>query len=290
MNRRGFLKNSIGALLFGALTSNKVLASVIEKTPNDSLDILIYLIQSKNGDWKIKGTKWTNIKKCTLSQFEYNLETFKPLEIVDSKISGITKKKYAKEFNCKGRVQNVNYVASYKSGLKAKSSGQLTKARVFSYGVTHKLHKEYWKEHGKKIGDKNVQTGHIKSLGDKWGKIVGTIYGKEAAQKVLNEKLGIHSASKEQRSEWGRIGGNIGGKITSSKYNMKEISKLGNEANIKKYGKSIFAHNIKTFEVKEFDSIGQAERYCEIQSSIIRKILKGLQPKTRCGWTFDYKK
>ena len=67
MNRRSFLKNSIGALLFGALSTNKVLASVVDSIPNDSLNVLLYLIQTKSGDWKVKGTKWTDIKSARLS-------------------------------------------------------------------------------------------------------------------------------------------------------------------------------------------------------------------------------
>ena len=289
MNRRGFLKNSIGALLFGALSTNKVLASIVENTPKDSLNVLLYLIQSKNGDWKIKGTKWTNIKSARLSSFKYNLDTFKPLEIVDYKISGVTKKKYAKQYNCKGRFHNVNYLASYKSGLKAKESGQFYEAASLGGIKSHKLHIEYWKEHGKKIGEQNKNNGHLKKLHQLYGKDLGKKYGKLGAAKVVKEKLGIHSASKEQRIEWGKIGGKFGGLATSLKYDMKEISKLGNQANIKKHGKPLFAHNINTFEFIEFDSIGQAEKYCDIQSVTITKILRGLQPKTRCGWKFTLK-
>lgn len=290
MNRRGFIKNSVGALLFGALSSNKVLASVIEKTPNDSLNVLLYLIQCKNGDWKVKGTKWTKIKSAKLSQFEYNLDTFKPLEIVDYTIVNNLKEKYWKQYNCKGRCpKNVNYLASYKSGLKAKESGQFYEAVKKSYGASHRIHKEWWKEHGKKIGELNKQTGHLQMLHDVYGKHLGKKYGKLGAEKVVKEKLGIHSATKEQRSIWGKESGKIGGKVTSSKYDMKERGRVGGKKTTEKYGKSVFANNLITFEVKEFDSIRQAERYCEIQAPIIRKILRRLQPKTRCGWTFNYK-
>lgn len=288
MNRRSFLKNSIGALLYGALTSNKALAYVVNSTPNDSLNVLLYLIQNKKGDWKIKGTKWTNIKKCTLSQFEYNLDTFKPLEIVDYKLAGEVKEKYWKQYGCKGRLQKVNYLSSYKSGLKAKESGQFYDAIKKSYGANHKIHREWWIEHGKKIGNLNKENGHLKKLHELYGKDLGKKYGKLGADKVVKEKLGIHSATKEQKIEWGKKGGKIGGIITASKYDMKERGKLGGKATIEKYGKSIFANNLITFEVKQFNSIRQAERYCEIQTAIIRKILNGLQPKTRCGWTFNY--
>lgn len=289
MNRRSFLKNSIGALLYGALTSNKALAYVVNSTPNNSLDVLLYLIQNKNGDWKVKGTKWTNIQKCTLSQFEYNLDTFKPLEIVDNSIVNNVKEKYWNEYNCKGRCpKNVNYLSAYKSGLKAKQSGQFAEAIKKSYGASHKIHREWWIEHGKKIGNLNKENGHLKKLHELYGKDLGKKYGKLGADKVVKEKLGIHSATKEQKIEWGKKGGKIGGIITASKYDMKERGRIGGKVTIDRYGKPVFAHNIKTYEVKQFDSIGQAEKYCKIQSVVITKILRGLQPKTRCGWTFNY--
>lgn len=289
MNRRSFLKNSIGALLFGAISSNKVLASTINALAPESLNVLLYLIQNKNGNWEIKTTKWTNINKARVSHFKYNLETFKPLNVVDYKLAGEFKDKYWKEYGCKGRLQKVNVLASYKSGLKAKQSGQFAEAQKLSLGASHKIHPEYWKEHGSKIGKINIESGHLNKLHKLYGKDLGKNWGKVGAKKVLENKLGIHSASKEQRKEWASIGGKVGGKIKASKYDMKALSKLGNDANVKKYGKPVFAHNVKTYEVKQFDSIGQAEKYCKIQSVTITKILRGNQPKTRCGWTFNYK-
>lgn len=290
MERRSFIKNSIGALLFGALNSNKVLASVINKIPNDSLDVLLFAIQNKNGDWKIKGTKWININSARLSQFEYNLDTFKPLKVVDNSIANYTKEQYWKEYNCKGKCpKNVNYLSSYKSGLKAKETGQIYDARKKSYGATHRIHKDWWHKHGKKIGEQNKINGHLKSLHNLYGKDLGKKYGKIGAKIVTDNKLGIHSATKEQRIKWASKAGKIGGKITSSKYDMKSISKLGNDANVKKYGIELYAHNKKTYEVIQFDSIGQAEKYTNVQSPIITKILRGLQAQTRNGWVF-YKK
>mgnify|MGYP003349433817 CR=1 FL=1 len=43
-------------------------------------------------------------------------------------------------------------------------------------------------------------------------------------------------------------------------------------------------------ESEDLVNLNIAERDLKIQAPIIRKILRGLQPKTRCGWTFDYKK
>jgi len=289
MNRRSFLKGGIASLLLGALSSNKVLASVVDTLTPESLNVLLYLIQNKNGNWEVKTTKWTSINKANLSQFKYKLETFKPLDIVDYKLAGELKEKYWKQYGCKGRLQKVNLLSSYKSGLKAKQSGQFKEAIKKSYGASHKIHKEWWKEHGKKIGEQNKVNGHLKKLHQLYGKDLGKNWGKIGAKVVVDNKLGIHAASKEQRSIWGKKFGKLGGKITASKYNMKERGSIGGKVTTEKYGKKVFANNIKTYEVKSFDSIRQAERYCDIQAPIIRKILKGLQPKTRCGWTFNYK-
>ena len=86
------------------------------------------------------------------------------------------------------------------------------------------------------------------------------------------------------------IGGKIGGIVTRDNGKLKEISLLGNEANQQKYGIRIIATNLLTEESWEYISISEAERDLKIQATIIRKILKGLQPKTKTGWTFEYKK
>jgi hypothetical protein len=288
MNRRSFLKGSIASLLLGALSTNKVLASTINSLTPESLNVLLYLIQNKNGNWEIKTTKWTNINKASVSQFKYNLETFKPLNVVDYKLAGEFKEKYWKQYECKGRLQKVNLLSSYKSGLKAKQSGQFGEAIKKSYGASHRIHKEWWIEHGKKIGKQNIESGHLSKLHELYGKDLGKKWGKIGAKKVVDNKLGIHAATKEQRSIWGKEFGKLGGKATALKYDMKERGKIGGKATTERYGKKVFAHNIETCEVKTFDSIRQAERYCDIQTAIVRKILRGLQSKTRCGWTFNY--
>lgn len=87
MDRRSFLKNSIGALLFAGLTSNKVLAEVIETITPDSTKVLLYLIQNKKGYWFVRGTSWLKIGKDKVNSEKYNIDTFKPLEIVSNDIA-----------------------------------------------------------------------------------------------------------------------------------------------------------------------------------------------------------
>jgi hypothetical protein len=107
----------------------------------------------------------------------------------------------------------------------------------------------------KNQGKKNVESGHMKTI----------------------QKIGCS------------IGGTISGN-NKTKAEMKAISLLGNKANAEKYGTRIYASNLNTNKYLEYISIREAERDLQIQAPIIRKILKGLQPKTRCGWTFSFKK
>lgn len=104
MERREFLKNSIGALLFGTLTSNKVLASVVNEINSTSPKVLLYLIQLTTGEWKIRATKWIDLPKKRLTEKNIIKDSFKPIDIVDiNKV--VTKRfEYWKEYNCSGRM------------------------------------------------------------------------------------------------------------------------------------------------------------------------------------------
>jgi hypothetical protein len=124
MQRRSFLKNSIGALLFGLVGGNKIVNNLIESTKS-SHDIILFLIQTKSGNWKIKGTKWIDVATSKISPFKYNLNTFKPLGVFDSSIAYNKKKQLWEEYDCNGKCEFVNYEMAYKRGLEAKSSGQL---------------------------------------------------------------------------------------------------------------------------------------------------------------------
>jgi hypothetical protein len=108
----------------------------------------------------------------------------------------------------------------------------------------------------------------------------------------INKNQGKKNAKSGHMKSIQKLGASIGGIISGNnktKEEMKQISKLGNEANAQKYGKRIYATNLNTEKCWEYISIREAERDLKIQAPIIRKILRGLQPKTRCGWTFEYK-
>jgi hypothetical protein len=108
----------------------------------------------------------------------------------------------------------------------------------------------------------------------------------------INNQQGQKNAESGHMKSIQPLGCSIGGKVSASRKSKEhfiEIGKLGNEANQQKYGVRIIATNLLSEECWEYISIREAERDLKIQAPIIRKILKGNQPKTRCGWTFEYK-
>lgn len=161
MDRRGFLKNSIGALLFGALTSNKVLAEVVNTIPNDSLDVLLYLIQTKNGEWKVRATKWVNLNKEKLRYSNYNIDTFKPLGVYDNSKVMDAQRKFWKQYGCSGKLVPVNHKQCVING----KNTPVTKVATF--------------ESRSNGGKTNLVNNHIQSLGKQWGAITGKKWGKE---------------------------------------------------------------------------------------------------------------
>jgi hypothetical protein len=123
MERRSFLKNSIGALFFAGINSNKILAGVVETLTPDSPKILLYLIQLKSGEWKIKATKWIDLyKEKRLKACEVNKKTFKALDIVDYEVATKRKLELWKEHKCTGRFTEVNILENIKNGHKALKS------------------------------------------------------------------------------------------------------------------------------------------------------------------------
>jgi hypothetical protein len=108
----------------------------------------------------------------------------------------------------------------------------------------------------------------------------------------INNQQGQKNAESGHMKSIQPLGASIGGKVSASRKSKEhfiEIGKLGNEVNQQKYGVRIIATNLLSEECWEYISIREAERDLKIQAPIIRKILKGNQPKTRCGWTFEYK-
>jgi hypothetical protein len=217
MTRRGFLKNSIGALLLASLTSNKVIASVVKTIPKDSLDVLLYLIQTKDGDWKIRGTIWTKLAQQKLSSRQYNIETFKPLQIVDNKDANVVKKKYWVEYNCKGRCVGLDYLQCYKNGVIAKKSGQFQS--IATLGGSKTLKGKGYTDIQKKGTDTIIhkRLGLFNPKYDEVRKEWGNKGGMRGGPSCVSKRKGIHIDDDVLRREWARLGG------------LKTISNLNRE-------------------------------------------------------------
>ena len=143
MNRRGFLKNSIGALLFGAISNNLIAKSIINATDaHTPHDILLYLIRNKNGKLKIHGTKWVDIAIKNVSPFKFQIDTFKPLGVFKSDVAYQKKRELWKEYKCDGICAYINYEYALKRGIEAKTSGQWKQAQKMGSGIGGKANRD----------------------------------------------------------------------------------------------------------------------------------------------------
>jgi hypothetical protein len=211
MDRRGFIKNSIGALLFGALTSNKVLAEVVDTMTPKSPKVLLFLIQNKKGQWKVRGTKWIDIAKKRLDLDKVNIETFKPLEIVDNDKANDRKNELWKIYNCRGEKGAPLDVVESANRVKDNH----TKSEKMKAYVVSDLHKKNrdkagslgGKVQGKVLGQKNKETGWMNKIRpegqleyfntfSKEERMINSIKGGKAAS-VINLKSGQVAMAQE---------------------------------------------------------------------------------------------
>jgi len=165
MDRRSFVKNSLGALLFGAISNNKVLSQIVETLTPDSPSVLLYLIQNKKGQWKVRGTKWIDIAKKKLNEDKVYIETFKPLEVVNNEVANDRKNELWVKYNCSGEKGSpLNVIEAEKRARRAHVS-----PKMLSYLNSEKW-KENWKkgkhEGGKKsgLGKRNKESGWMNKI------------------------------------------------------------------------------------------------------------------------------
>jgi hypothetical protein len=206
MNRRSFFRNSIGALFCVALEHNKILCDIVNSIPKKSMDVLLYAVQTKWGDWKIKATKWTNLNKEILKNTEYNVDTFTPLGIFDN--SEIKEKQtlFAKQYKAVNSLHSVdhyqctingnNYPVSKQATFKSRSDGGKTRViQNKKSGYWDEMHKKYSSENGKKnikytktkyalLAQKNSATWTFEQLKED-GTIVKTYRGKKSFDNTI---------------------------------------------------------------------------------------------------------
>lgn len=161
MQRRSFLKNSIGALMMLALEHNKIIVNLVQtQIGKKPMDVLLYAIQTKWGDWRIKATKLTNLNKEKLRYKEFDISTFTPLGIFDNSEIKQKQTAYTKEYKA---VNSLHSVDHYQCAINGKN-----------YPVS----KQATYKSRSKGGKTNLKTGHIQNLGKEWGKIIGKQFGK----------------------------------------------------------------------------------------------------------------
>jgi hypothetical protein len=168
VQRREFLKNSLGALLFGAISSNKVLASVVDTLTPTSPKVLLYLIQNKKGQWKVRGTKWIDIAKKRVDPNKVLIETFKPLEIVSNDIANKRKNELWIQYGCSGEKGAPLDVIVSTNRVK---DNHTKSEKTINYLKSNEW-KENWKKghsaggkiSGKIIGQKNKETGWMNKI------------------------------------------------------------------------------------------------------------------------------
>lgn len=197
MERRDFLKNSLGALLFGAISSNKILASVVDTLTPTSPNVLLYLIQNKKGQWKVRGTKWVDIAKKRVDPNKVLIETFKPLEIVSNDIANKRKNELWVKYGCSGEKGAPLDVIESTNRVKDNH----TKSEKLKTYMSSETRKENWKKAviaggkswGKVLGQKNKESNWMNKIRPKDAHL--NIYKIPQEQRILNSIKGGKAAS-----------------------------------------------------------------------------------------------
>jgi hypothetical protein len=274
VERREFLKNSLGALLFGAISSNKVLASVVDTLTPTSPKVLLYLIQNIKGEWKIKASKWVDLPKSKLQPTKVIQSTFKPLDIVDLNQVVIRRKELWKEYNCSGKMGHlVSLGICFDDEMKEeyKELGYRHKGKIVSKETLKKMSEV---NKGKKHTEETKQICRQKSIGLNVGR-----KRTEEQRKKISEKRKGSKASEKTR------------KILSESA-KKRINHFNQEAIINRRLKTIKPILCYSFpEMKyicEYESIKSAAINLNRDRGGILKILNGTIKEPR-KLTFRYK-
>jgi hypothetical protein len=208
MERREFLKLSV---LFGTIAvDTSSTFQIIKNIVYDDRKIHLYLMQRKNGKWKIRWTKHTdlNIKKINIQIWK--IETFKFLETVDFEIANNRRAKLWKKYNCSGET---GAPISIEKPLKA-AQNMLKSSNLKEYMNSEKKQKQ------------------LKDRSYKGGKVWGPTQGKHNVESGLWKEIQIagtyafvtkYAGSKEQR-EWGSKGGKRAYEVNVERGNMKKLA------------------------------------------------------------------
>jgi hypothetical protein len=269
ISRRSFLKVGLAGLLFGAVNSNPIVKKVVETIETQTLDVLLYLIQTKDGKWRIKGTLCINVPRKKVSSVKYKIETLQPLKVVNHSIANKVKRELWKKYNCYGNCTTTNYLNAYKRGLAAKESGQIqelqkrflglggrsmvnNKVGIFSYSKEEKI--RIASLGGKKSAPKMIEWCKQNNHWETISKLqTGVPKSKEVKIKISNKLKGrlLSEETKKKMSE-SRMGHG---------WSEETLKKLSQSA--RKRMKPISQFDLNKNWIKDFN--GLAEMYDELK-------------------------
>jgi hypothetical protein len=274
MQRRDFLKNSIGALLFGALTSNKAIASVVETLTPTSPNILLYLVQTVKGEWKIKATKWVDLPNKRLIPSEVNPETFKALEIVDLQQVNKQRRELWIKHNCTGKMGHLIKMGIPMDDEIKNEYIQLGLNQSGLKRTPETLQRMRKVNLGKKHSDKTKEICRQKSIGLN----VGRKHTQDAKDKLSKAKKGIKASDETKK--------------ILSEAQKKRTNHFNEEAIKNRRAKTLkpilcYSYTDMIF-ICEYESITSASKHLNLNKGGIGKILNK-QYKQSKGYYFEYK-
>lgn len=172
MERRDFLKLSVLVSAALALESNSILRNALELT--DSNSVMLYLLQNKDGKWKIRWTKYTQITKNKITPSKVNIETFKILEIVPESIAEKRRRELWKIYECSGN-------SGTTVGVK----------RTTASGKRLAVHPNTLVYRGSEL---NLE--HLKKAASLGGKAIGPVQGKRNVESGLWSRINKESGQR----------------------------------------------------------------------------------------------
>jgi hypothetical protein len=193
MNRREFFKLSF---LFGAalaLESNKGLKAIVDTLSASEEKVVLYLIQSKNGEWKVRWTTWVDMPKKNLSSLKVNLDTFKLLAIVNESEANDIRNSLWIQHNCKGQKGqpvNIKKVKAAGSAVAKHPNTDHRKPRVLSEEALEIL-RANGRKTGPILGKKNVESGLWAEISKRSGQRLKELFKQEDFRNRVIPKLAV---------------------------------------------------------------------------------------------------
>jgi hypothetical protein len=294
MNRRDFLKISLTTLLIGVVKSNPVLATISNAVHQSPYKVFLYLIQTSDGKWKVKGTTCTNMDKVKLSPFKFNIDTFKPLGVYSSDESNDKKLEFWNKYNCGSGYQKVNYQIRINNGIKAKSSGQLKDAaskggRIGGNKNKENKHGLFSLTHEQKsiIGTQGASISYPKMLqwcrdNNHWENIGNIHRGirksiehkQKISKKLIGRKLSIETCKKMSESRMGMV------------FSDDRKEKIKNSA--RKRMRPVIQYDLESKFIKEWGGFAEIVDELNLEKGGIYLCCKGKINKSQ-GFIWKYK-